>query len=73
MLPKKTGSRRRDNPQSVYFDEVVMAQIIELQKEYPGIRSKSRIIESLTRYGLEVVTKSKEARADYEKRLIREI
>ena len=71
MATKKTfGSRRRDNAHSVYFDESVMGLINELAKEYPGIHSKSRIIETLARYGLEVVSRNKAAKEEYEKRLI---
>jgi metal-responsive CopG/Arc/MetJ family transcriptional regulator len=66
----KFGNRRRDNPISVYFSEEVRALIEDLAKEYPGIQSRSRLIETLARYGLEQIRQSKDAKKEYEKNLV---
>ena len=73
MGTKKFSTRRRDNNVSVYFDEKVREQIEELSKEYPGIKSHSRIIETLAKYGLEQIEKNKEAKLAFEKRLISDV
>lgn len=73
MGSKKTGGRKRDNALSVYFDESVMAMLNALAAEYPGIHSRSRLVETLTRYGLEMILKNKAAKDEYEKRLIHSI
>jgi hypothetical protein len=71
MSPKREfSSRRKDNPISVYFSPEVRSLIEELAKEYPGVESRSRIVETLARYGLEQIRANKQAKADYEKSLV---
>jgi hypothetical protein len=71
MSPKREfSSRRKDNPISVYFSQEVRELIEELAKEYPGIESRSRIVETLAKYGLEQVRASKQAKLDYERSLV---
>jgi len=61
--------RRRDHGRSVYFSKEVMSQIEELAHEYPGIKSTSRIIETLAK----IVRENKETQAAFEQQLIKDL
>lgn len=72
-LTAKYGHRKKDNALSVYFSAEARQALEDLAKEYPGLKSRSKIVNIFFRYGLEHVRQNKALKAEVEKRLLTDL